>query len=589
MALVAYSDESDVSGDEDEFECSAQLNLKSDSNELACNTEKNVNKQKNNSNIVSGLQLDVENNTGPTSSSTESFSNLIINSKLSLPSRDIQVSETSITGIDSIIDDDVFVIPDSRNILSNKSTLLSSLPDVSRTKFGIVSSALVETDLDGENDELTDVPTTGTWKVTQDIIKNKGAHSSNSKNASKINNTQKSSRSSGSNMSKKPARSLDSKLGIGKAQQLALASSALGSILLSNKGSFKGSLLMLPAMSEFTDEDDDEQTEIEEPIIKKKVEPSAAGTGLLSMLPQPKNSTKGKEPNRTLMPHILTKPPPSKKHLHKTVVKAVRTGAGPSSNGIDSVKHKTSNLNVLGDYEDSDDDDNYDASDADFFSLDKEDELPLAASTESACHEGSSIINEVPDASDRLTASTSREVPGNTDRHSQSDVESNSLSSNDSSRCKISDNNISYNDRLMGISQYNVNKGNNYDEPMEEDSEEFIATESVETMNEVQMDNDAWRRLTGKKRCAEEDFDIIDVNASDALLTRDEWMNHAASQEKPTHSHSKKKGNLPSHQQKQKHQITYLAHQAKEREVELKNEWSAGRAKKQQTRAKYGF
>ncbi|KAA0203530.1 hypothetical protein HAZT_HAZT008264 [Hyalella azteca] len=92
----------------------------------------------------------------------------------------------------------------------------------------------------------------------------------------------------------------------------------------------------------------------------------------------------------------------------------------------------------------------------------------------------------------------------------------------------------------------------------------------------------------GKKRKLDE-LEIIDVNRDDALLSRDELMNQVVSQQKPSQSHSKKKGNLPSQQQKRKHQITYLAHQAKEREIELQNEWSSGKMKKMQTRAKYGF
>ena len=101
------------------------------------------------------------------------------------------------------------------------------------------------------------------------------------------------------------------------------------------------------------------------------------------------------------------------------------------------------------------------------------------------------------------------------------------------------------------------------------------------------IDDEAWRRLTGKKRKTDIDLaNIIEVNADDNLLTRDEWMLKSISEEKPM---SQKKGNLPSQQQKRKHQITFLAHQAKEREVELKNDWSAGRAKKLQSREKYGF
>uniref|UniRef100_UPI00398EBA2C proline-rich protein PRCC isoform X2 n=1 Tax=Pristiophorus japonicus TaxID=55135 RepID=UPI00398EBA2C len=50
-----------------------------------------------------------------------------------------------------------------------------------------------------------------------------------------------------------------------------------------------------------------------------------------------------------------------------------------------------------------------------------------------------------------------------------------------------------------------------------------------------------------------------------------------------------KRGEQPTSQQRRKHQITYLIHQAKERELELKNAWSDNRLTKRQTQAKYGF
>ncbi len=54
-------------------------------------------------------------------------------------------------------------------------------------------------------------------------------------------------------------------------------------------------------------------------------------------------------------------------------------------------------------------------------------------------------------------------------------------------------------------------------------------------------------------------------------------------------SHFQKKGDQPTGQQRRKHQITYLIHQAKERELELKNNWAENKLTRRQTQAKYGF
>lgn len=49
------------------------------------------------------------------------------------------------------------------------------------------------------------------------------------------------------------------------------------------------------------------------------------------------------------------------------------------------------------------------------------------------------------------------------------------------------------------------------------------------------------------------------------------------------------KGPAPSSMAKRKHQITYLAYQAKQNETKLKNEWAQGRINREQSRSKYGF
>jgi proline-rich protein PRCC len=44
-----------------------------------------------------------------------------------------------------------------------------------------------------------------------------------------------------------------------------------------------------------------------------------------------------------------------------------------------------------------------------------------------------------------------------------------------------------------------------------------------------------------------------------------------------------------THLERRRHQITYLANQAKAREVELKNFWAESAAARRQTKMKYGF
>lgn len=93
-------------------------------------------------------------------------------------------------------------------------------------------------------------------------------------------------------------------------------------------------------------------------------------------------------------------------------------------------------------------------------------------------------------------------------------------------------------------------------------------------------------KMQGKKQRGKEEINIVDVNADDFISTVD--IQKTMSEEtKEYAAHRKKDG--PTSQQKRKHQITYLAHQAKETELELKNQWSMNRMTKRQTQAKYGF
>lgn len=100
------------------------------------------------------------------------------------------------------------------------------------------------------------------------------------------------------------------------------------------------------------------------------------------------------------------------------------------------------------------------------------------------------------------------------------------------------------------------------------------------------LQSDEFLRMQGKKHRGKESINIVDVNADDFISTVD--VHKSMTEEQPDRM-SHKKGDGPSSQQKRKHQITYLAHQAKEREIALKNEWSNNRMSRKQTQAKYGF
>lgn len=101
------------------------------------------------------------------------------------------------------------------------------------------------------------------------------------------------------------------------------------------------------------------------------------------------------------------------------------------------------------------------------------------------------------------------------------------------------------------------------------------------------LDQNALTRLAGGKRRHGEEMNIIEIRGDELVQTDTEKLLHLTQQDE--YKAKKPTGEGPTHKEKRKHQITYLAHQAKEREFELQRQWGESRATKQQSMNKYGF
>lgn len=105
---------------------------------------------------------------------------------------------------------------------------------------------------------------------------------------------------------------------------------------------------------------------------------------------------------------------------------------------------------------------------------------------------------------------------------------------------------------------------------------------------DLQLDDSALQQLCGgskRKRTAVQ-AEIIDVSQRDLVPDRNEWMIKALTDEKLTRAPKQEVKNSLG---RKKHQITYLADQAKANQVELEEQWAHNRMMKTQTRQKYGF
>ncbi|XP_076631069.1 uncharacterized protein LOC143346644 [Colletes latitarsis] len=116
---------------------------------------------------------------------------------------------------------------------------------------------------------------------------------------------------------------------------------------------------------------------------------------------------------------------------------------------------------------------------------------------------------------------------------------------------------------------------------------------NIDTEGNVAFDDKAIEYLCGKRGIKRknkeiEEANIIEINGEDIKPDEREWLVKALTEEPVQRPVSMQGGGVNS-QSKKKHQITYLAHQAKAMEMELKNQWAQNRMTRKQTQSKYGF
>ncbi|XP_017889118.1 proline-rich protein PRCC [Ceratina calcarata] len=116
---------------------------------------------------------------------------------------------------------------------------------------------------------------------------------------------------------------------------------------------------------------------------------------------------------------------------------------------------------------------------------------------------------------------------------------------------------------------------------------------NVDIEGNVAFDDKAIEYLCGRRGMKRkpkeiEEANVIEINGEDIKPDEREWLVKALTEEPVQRPISMQSGGVNS-QSKKKHQITYLAHQAKAMEMELKNQWAQNRLTRKQTQSKYGF
>lgn len=123
--------------------------------------------------------------------------------------------------------------------------------------------------------------------------------------------------------------------------------------------------------------------------------------------------------------------------------------------------------------------------------------------------------------------------------------------------------------------------------------EESVSTEyaqpstSSKLVTREEIDIQALCGARAAKRARKEDIKFIEISQDQVTLSREEWLRNQLQAE--TEYQPRGLADAPGAGTKKKHQITYLAYQAKANEAELQAMWAASRQNRRQTQSKYGF
>ncbi|KAM8840689.1 proline-rich protein PRCC [Spinachia spinachia] len=321
-----------------------------------------------------------------------------------------------------------------------------------------------------------------------------------------------------------------------------------------------------------SDSDDDEPA-------KKKLQPQ--GTGLSSLLPQPRNLSI-KAMDRALIPHTLTKrQEPNRPKSGKPAQGLFDSSASPSAI---KAAAKSAALQVARQIA-TDDQDEEDISPQNYFSLGESSQrLPAVAPSldpepGAAAEPVALVLAPAEPVAPVALALVPADEPG------QSDAPLDFGGSHEGAGAWGGQYPL-YQQPVAGPES--LPQGY-YNEPYYQDPETAL-TEAEEPGNSAMFDDEAFMRLQGKRNRGKEEVKFLEIKGDDQLSGNQQWMTKSMTEEKQNRqSFSKRNKELPTGQQRRKHQITYLIHQAKERELELKNSWAENKLTRRQTQAKYGF
>lgn len=360
-----------------------------------------------------------------------------------------------------------------------------------------------------------------------------------------------------------------------------------------------------------TDSDDEDDTP-----AAKKLGPSKEGSGLKALLPKPKHSItrRADNPNkpavkltsRPLIPHTLTKKPtPAQERKTEKMVKKRQDEETVSEDEDEPVSFFTFNdkIEIKSDekVQTLQSEDTESMTSFNVAAIERPNPLSLSLSQDqipSSTNMSQSSAKHVDEETHPVVDDTSAQAAFSSEEiSSQKELETKTYYYDQQSEQSQEYGGYSAVDNSY-YANYNYNASSSASHPYyNQETESYThmypssATGVVQGQgsqaDQTQFDLEKMKKLKGRRNRGEE-INIVDINADDQIGNSAEMLTKYGTEE-IAYAPSRKKKDMPTAQQRRKHQITYLAYQAKERELELRQQWSANRQTRRQTQSKYGF
>ncbi|NXF41906.1 PRCC protein, partial [Nyctibius bracteatus] len=341
----------------------------------------------------------------------------------------------------------------------------------------------------------------------------------------------------------------------------------------------------------------DSDSEEDEPAKKKNtLQGRGEGSGLSALLPQPKNLTV-KETNRLLLPYAFSKkagenasdskPAKAPTSSSSSKTKPLSKPAVPTTPSPSAIKAaaKSAALQVTKQITQEEDDSDEEVEPENYFSLSDRSE-PSVVAAETYVYSGTVVSEDPPPGTE--PEPQFQDAAANAPLEFKTGAGSSGAQHSWVPKPGEDYGNQPYG-QFPGYSEAGAYYQDYYSSSYYQEVEPTQAPPQETNTDSSFIDDEAFKRLQGKRNRGREEINFVDIKGDDQLSGAQQWLTKSLTEEKTMKSFSKKKGDQPTGQQRRKHQITYLIHQAKERELELKNTWSENKLSRRQTQAKYGF